>query len=832
MALRAWYPLNGSAGNRMTGGSDLTQTTAPSWADGKVVTQAMTTGGYKWSAARTAEILNNEEFSYACWFYVDAASGTSASFQRIFGNEGGTNNSNRRFTCGQYPTVNGFHVSSWNGSSLIDCCRLDSALPSYQWTHICFTYKKGSIKVYINGVLQSTRALTMAVSDFAVETQVLHNYSGRRIQDVRIYDNAITAREVRELAEGMVYHFPLNNQYCTGTVNKYSGDVARGNVTGSSATPVKLANEEGYKITMSRSGSSGNYWFRIAGTNLPKSSFSPGTTYVWSISYRVNKCNAVTGLSLRRARYSNDYTLGGASAIDLTPDHTWKTVSATYTITQADYDNTTNVLAPCVEMYSDNLNDSSKSYILDIDLREVQIIEAPAYVGWIGQDMASTTITGGGVMAPTLTRSGTIKNAESPVYGTAYDFNQTGYLYNASVPIKLKAFTMCFWLNPHTAASKHYIIGTFDNNLQNGMAIYRFADHNFYTIVMKSTGESTGATTSAVVGLNNWSFVAITWDAAIIRVYVNGTLQTTYNYGGTETQFKNLYLGNSADSNAQSSATEEAALSDFRLYATCFSADRITELYRSHTSVASPGTLVTSELVEGKGAVSVKKTGQVQASGFASIPALFGKEIEIEPDGSAWLKIVHHADPTTYLFASSDTFSTGVYKDNRRWFMGHVCSYVNKWEFMVELSAGPDSAVQKFRWVQQYNPNTATFANVAAANVTKYTSSQGYDNIESAYGGIYKFNSNTYYCANNGTQGNWWGAIGAWANHKGGIPAYSSVVVKDGGYEDLWLRIDNVTWNTAVDRVSFDRGGRETRAVGNISSALGGGVRSVEFIEV
>ena len=98
----------------------------------------------------------------------------------------------------------------------------------------------------------------------------------------------------------------------------------------------------------------------------------------------------------------------------------------------------------------------------------------------------------------------------------------------------------------------------------------------------------------------------------------------------------------------------------------------------------------------------------------------------------------------------------------------------------------------KYRWVQQYNPMTATYANVARANIT-YNTSSGYATPASTYGGLYNHNTNTKLCANNNVSGNWFGAIGSWSAHDGGIPGWNNTVVTT-GYEDLYLRIDNVTF--------------------------------------
>jgi len=60
----------------------------------------------------------------------------------------------------------------------------------------------------------------------------------------------------------------------------------------------------------------------------------------------------------------------------------------------------------------------------------------------------------------------------------------------------------------------------------------------------------------------------------------------------------------------------------------------------------------------------------------------YDSNIYFEPDGSTWVHLFHHNNPASVKFASSDTFTTSVYKDADRWFNFEVCNYVNTWELL------------------------------------------------------------------------------------------------------------------------------------------------------
>ena len=186
---------------------------------------------------------------------------------------------------------------------------------------------------------------------------------------------------------------------------------------------------------------------------------------------------------------------------------------------------------------------------------------------------------------------------------------------------------------------------------------------------------------------------------------------------------------------------------------------------------------------------NISKQGITLSNNFTnSLLSKYDTNLYVEPDNSVWIRIVHHNNPANARFSSSNDFTKPIYLDADRWWDVPIINLITNstYEFMVKSMYTSGSTEYKFRWIQTKNPYTAVFADVAAANITKITTS-GYSNY--SWGGIYKFNSSTYFCANNGTNGNWWGSIGAWNIHQGGIPGFTSVITT--GYEDLYIRIDN-----------------------------------------
>ena len=96
----------------------------------------------------------------------------------------------------------------------------------------------------------------------------------------------------------------------------------------------------------------------------------------------------------------------------------------------------------------------------------------------------------------------------------------------------------------------------------------------------------------------------------------------------------------------------------------------------------------------------------------------------------------------------------------------------------------------KYRWIQNYNPMTATYEQVVADNVTKVTTA-GYSNHD-LHGGLHKHSAATYICASyTNSSSHWWCAVGSYRVHNGGIPGYAGTTITT-GYMDLYLRVDNI----------------------------------------
>ena len=203
MSLQIWFPLNGTMKNQGLLG-DLTETTSPTFVDGKMG-KALSSGGCKMTAEQTPKVLNNDEFSICFWIYVNDAEGSTDNRYLIFGNDA---MNQRQYSLFQYPSVNDLHWSWYNAGA---ASVLGGVLPSYTWTHVAITYKNPNATIYINGEKTHTFTSSSTSDTYAYETPVIHNNSAgtRYFNDYRVYNNCLSAKEVKEISKGLILHYKL-----------------------------------------------------------------------------------------------------------------------------------------------------------------------------------------------------------------------------------------------------------------------------------------------------------------------------------------------------------------------------------------------------------------------------------------------------------------------------------------------------------------------------------------------------------------------------------------------------------------------------------------------
>jgi hypothetical protein len=295
---------------------------------------------------------------------------------------------------------------------------------------------------------------------------------------------------------------------------------------------------------------------------------------------------------------------------------------------------------------------------------------------------------------------------------------------------------------------------------------------------------------------NDWNHIAFTKSGTTIKLYKNGNLYNTTTFTGSNPTYSD---GNGFGVGGFNYGTGHiypfyGYLSDFRVYDIVLTDSEINELYRIPIQVTKSGKITNYELVEDlRSGTKFDKTGIAKCNNFNefNINRCIYPDSDLnlysEPDGSSWIKVIKHNNPSANLFSSTDDFTKRIDKSNLSFNAYMFNTPVSNWELMVKQKATSSSDLIKYRWIQSVNPFTATYNDTVASKVTKITTN-GYSTFANA-GGLYHKGGETYFVINNGTNGNWFGALGSWTAFQGGIPGYPNTTITT-GYIELYMRVD------------------------------------------
>ena len=217
MALRVWLPLNGTLENKGISDPTIGLVGTPTVNNSGKIGKCYTFSGSN-GISIAQQILPSQTpaWSFACWFSLSNTTSTTAA---CFFSE--------RATANQY----GYTVFIYpnNSKMLVDDGTRWTVTPmtfsAGTWYHLAVTRDSLGKKIYINGELKSSTTtignttaanvngclVGLAQSSSALTTGD-QGFIGN-LNDVRIYDHALSAKEVKEISQGLILHYKLDNPY-------------------------------------------------------------------------------------------------------------------------------------------------------------------------------------------------------------------------------------------------------------------------------------------------------------------------------------------------------------------------------------------------------------------------------------------------------------------------------------------------------------------------------------------------------------------------------------------------------------------------------------------
>lgn len=602
MSLQVWLPLNGDLQNQgLQLLPNLSYNTFTIQNDGKIGKCYSGQGIYHLSQ----DFLNNK-WSLCTW----VKSSQWSQYNDILLCKNTSSSDNCQF---YFSIING-HILKLgiNGGSSSVSFNYTFAIDT--WYHVAATFDGSKYALYINGELKKTgiisNVLKTGMNNLGINCRSLNNNgteqtgaSEKKLNDVRIYDHALSDKEVEEIAKGLVLHYKLDDAYIEPTtilsseitttaynasLNKYgyNTDSNLGKVEGvfQGKSCVKV-----YTLTAGQRAQPYSYFSNLYtsnGTNSPAYkalSFDYFTTVPTTTWLNFYKLGSGTGTATWRTINTDGIFTGvytnSSNSIKVKPNE-WNHIEIVF-------NGTSNADAQWGYCINGPAHTSDTNYYFLY--ANIQLEENDHVTGYGNQIMHNSICYDSSGYNNDGTVIGSIDSiTNSPVYNMAISMNNTGTSNHIestkNIDISSDAITVSCWVKA-TSKATNQVFFTMSN--------IQFGTLNSLGYVNPTN--MAGFTLNNFIN-NEWNHIVVIKNGSTYQLYINGIAET-------QNGANNYYVHNSSklwllNRSYNNNYAANASIVDLRVYATILSINDIKELYNTSTTIDNKGNIYARELVE------------------------------------------------------------------------------------------------------------------------------------------------------------------------------------------------------------------------------------------
>ena len=612
MGLQVWLPLNGDLHNQGLNGLTAINNGATVNNNGKIGKCYSFNGSSNYLELDPIFSNGNQILSFSCWMKISAL---PSSYYCLLSSRTSLYNTGINIYLKSDKT---FYIDI--GSRWITQVQ---DIEVNKWYHIAVVSSNEGRILYINGIQKDisttihtapTTANTNSVLIGAQQSSTAGTADGTYFKgymnDIRIYDHAISAAEVAEIAKGLVLHYKLNNNGYSGNSNLFIGstysptDIANFISAGSTdwtrflrfyngsdalhsfadgIDTIKLNSTANIGISFARSA---------ADINLDTSS-----KYTISCEAQCSSTSKPFCIGLSYYTTSDSWVWrGGTNGQNFTAPNTWQKFTLTFTP-----DANTKYINYCFTVATGGNN--------TLKIRNCKLEKGTEATPWMpaSSEMDIYDCSGyqnnGTVIGNNLTAA-----ADSPRYGAALYFpGNTAIKVNDNnwCSQGMKALTINLWAKASSWTPKLFsCTETGGFNTEAGTSGYwRFPVHVYTNEAQTSTAYKYDSTEikEADLSSSDWNMITFVYDTTGTRTYINGELHHTYNnvsYGIHFNTNARLFLGCEANTATPTSPYFVGYQSDFRIYTTALTSEQVADLFHTSASIDASGNIYARELKE------------------------------------------------------------------------------------------------------------------------------------------------------------------------------------------------------------------------------------------
>ena len=596
MSLIAWWPLNDNTNNYGTLGAEIQATASgATFTDGKIG-KALYKGSLTLTGEQWKKIIGNT-ISIAMWIYT-RNDGSYSAGTPFFGNGGMTKPNNRKFTMFHYNTKTNLHCSWQNddSNSTYWSCHYTDFFELNKWVHLCIVQDAATntVTVYRNGE-QYSKSTVNGLSSMNIKeagaAPIRANINYQHMNDLRIYDHALSQAEVKEISRGLLIHYNFEQHDNLFDVEKY----LTSSCVKCTLTPYGTT---GFTFTSSGSDPYTNNYSSSLNASAPSVVKFPvveGQTYC--ISWR-----HVEGLEFNKnilSYYNSSNVCVGASAYTgwgMTSVGNWRykkiTIPTGYGITQIGLRVGNASLASGSSITIDNVMMTT----YDGDRYEYyntgKIVDNSGfgYDGTLYNKCYFTSDSGHGTCS-LRTYGNTSSVAQSVSSYTITDLGQN---------ITPTAFTISMWAKVNALGVQGSGLFSLDTTDYAGNYMdSTFVHYDWNLRLNSSSGNTQSVISDGIIVLGEWHHYAFTWDGALLAGYRDGELyDKAVAASFTADPFRYIILGfNRAGGVGRDS---DVTWGNFKIYMTALGAEDIKVESKARALITDKGDIMCGEFIEDK----------------------------------------------------------------------------------------------------------------------------------------------------------------------------------------------------------------------------------------
>jgi len=564
MALQIWLPLDGTLENKGCLNIGTTNTSAVFTDSGKIG-QVAESGRFTITCPKIANILNSV-FTISFWGQLKAIP------------EGSSENDTYFFKCGVNGTRTCLHFAVRQTSGALAFCFYSddytfvSNSSSYVgvWHHFTLIFDGEYQIVYVDGNLIGKRK-TGGSLQIAENSNFIIINPMFAVNDFRLYDHCLSVAEVKELSQGLILHYKLDESYPMTNKNLLKDFPKYYSKTGYNAYVLYMTEKvvEGQTYTL-------QFWdVDVSHTGktesqLGISAFLGGGS--WTLK-TLNGTDYFTNGHADHIECSFTITSGQASSSDASKLELWIWNSVPQV---------SGTMSMSIGKWKLEKGDTATPYInceLSDKINPFVVTDSSGY-GHHGQIVNTVSYTN-----------------DSHRYSSSIDLANTVSSYITGSCYASDTITFSLLVKFNTMKDAHVI------DMRTSTEGYQ----PFYTYTngtVQSGGSNSYVSFNSSFQIDRWYHVVFSYDSSALKMYVDGVNIGSSGKGSAFNKVLPFYLGTRFNQANYS----DVYISDFRIYCTALSTEDILDLYHTSAKIDKTGKVHTFEFVEDEG-TKITKTG-------------------------------------------------------------------------------------------------------------------------------------------------------------------------------------------------------------------------------